>query len=376
MRIIADENMPNVEEWFAPVASSIVRKPGRSLTADDLSQADALLVRSVTQVNQALLENTLIRFVGSATIGTDHIDLAYLNSKSIQFHHAPGCNAQSVCDWLLSVFARLYLDRQLDWQHKTIGIVGVGNVGGKVAERLQRLGCKLLLCDPIRYQKGSLPEHVELQELLQQSDIVCLHTPHTTKGDHATHHLFNQQQLNLLRPGCWIINAGRGPVIEGPALAQKIDSGELNAVLDVWPQEPVVTEQQLQQVALASPHVAGYSLEGKFEGTRMLAKAFYQWLGETFVSEQVSVPKAGVVNALQHQHADIDTWISRLVLAVYDPAEDTQALKQALNQGVVSAQAFDALRKNYPTRREIASVVIEQAPAELAQRLRPFGFSV
>jgi erythronate-4-phosphate dehydrogenase len=278
-------------------------------------------VRSVTKVNQALLQDTPVKFVGSATIGTDHIDLPYLQSRNIAFHHAPGCNAQSVCDWLLAVFSRLHLDYDLYWWQKTIGVIGVGNVGSKVVERLKALGCRVLVCDPLRHDAGTLPEHTNLETLLEFSDIVCLHTPHTCEGAYPTHHMINSQQLSKLRAGSWLINGGRGPVVEHSALLNALADGHIQAVLDVWPQEPMVTSALLNEVALASPHVAGYSLEGKFEGTRMLADALYRWAGveiSTAAVEKLAVqaPKGLTLDVRVLECEDRNEWISNILLAV------------------------------------------------------------
>ncbi|TCS40818.1 4-phosphoerythronate dehydrogenase [Reinekea marinisedimentorum] len=373
LRIVADENMPNVEAWFAPLASSIVRKPGRSLSSEDLAEADVLLVRSVTRVDQALLQGTPVKFVGSATIGTDHIDLPYLQSNNISFHHAPGCNAQSVCDWLLAVLSRLHLDHDLDWWQKTIGVVGAGNVGGKVVERLKLLGCRVLVCDPLRYEAGSLAEHTHLQTLLEFSDIVCLHTPHTRDGNHPTHHMIGQAQLEKMRAGSWLINAGRGPVIEPNALLAALSSGHIQSVLDVWPQEPLVPAALLNEVELASPHVAGYSLEGKFEGTRMLADALYCWAAAEQPAK-VEAPKGLSLDVRAFECDDINEWLSNIVLAVYDPARDTVTMNLTAAGGDVQAEAFDQLRKSYPVRRELASTELTNIPEALLLRLEQLGF--
>ncbi len=373
LRIVADENMPNVENWFSTIASSIVRKPGRTLTKDDLAEADVLLVRSVTQVNEALLQNTPVKFVGSATIGTDHIDQAYLSSQNIQFHHAPGCNAQSVVDWLLAVLARMHVDHDLHWWQKTIGVVGVGNVGSKVVARLKAIGCRVLECDPIRHENGLLDAHVELADLMQQCDIVCLHTPHTRAGNYPTHQMINHAMLEKMRPNALLINGGRGPVVEHQALLSHLEQNSMRAVLDVWPDEPEVPESLLNRVDIASPHVAGYSLEGKYMGTQMLAQAAYDWAKLT-VPSHGSLPQAFNLDARLYQQEDADLWVSELILAVYDPARDTVAMRQSVESGYISSSTFDQLRKSYPIRRELASITLTHVPAERVLRLSQFGF--
>jgi len=375
LRIVADENMPNVEAWFSHIAQSIVRKPGRSLTSADLLDADVLLVRSVTQVNQKLLDQTPVKFVGSATIGTDHIDQQYLQQVNIPFHYAPGCNAQSVTDWLLSVLSRLHVDHDLCWWQKTIGVVGFGNVGSRVVERLRAIGCRVLVCDPIKYDSGLLPDHIDLDELLRVCDIVCLHTPHTQVGKYPTDKMLGDAELNKMREGAWLISAGRGPVIDAQALERILVDGAIGAVLDVWPEEPVVSESLLEEVTLSSPHVAGYSLEGKYTGTQMLAQSLSDWHGITFSSE-VALPVAFAIDALLYQRDDLDLWASQLVLAVYDPARDTTAMKLSVIDSKISSGMFDSLRKEYPTRRELASVTLKNVPNQLENKLIALGFSI
>lgn len=372
--IVADENMPNIDPWFSPMAQSIVRKPGRELTPHDLQRTDVLLVRSITQVNEALLAGTPVKFVGSATIGTDHVDVDYLKKANVSFSHAPGCNAQSVTDWLLSVLSRLHLDHHLLWWQKTIGIVGVGGVGSKVAERLRGLGCRVVLCDPPKNELGLLPEHVSLSDVMKSCDIVCLHAPQTTEGRWPTLGMVDAEQLNLMRPGSWLINAGRGTVIQGHALEGALVNARIQAVLDVWPNEPTASESLLKHVELASPHVAGYSLEGKYTGTQMLAQACYEWAGLEFPKRN-DLPYAGTLDALQYVDDNIDRWVSQMVLAVYDPMRDTHMMRNALHNGVLSPQTFDGLRKHYPVRRELASVCVDNAPLQLKERLRQFGFA-
>jgi len=373
LRVVADENMPNVDAWFAPISSTIVRKPGRSLTSSDLHDADILLVRSVTQVNEALLAGTNIKFVGSATIGTDHVDQSYLKQQKIPFRYAPGCNAQSVADWLLSVLSRLHLDADLDWWNKTIAIVGVGNVGSKVVASLNRFGCNLLVCDPIKHEQGLLPDNRDLNTVLKSADIVCFHTPHTRTGDYPTHGLLDADRLSLMKPGAWLINAGRGPVFQYQPLVEAARAGSVNLVLDVWPNEPSVEQELLDHVHLASPHVAGYSLEGKYKGTEMLAQAVSSEF-HLNLAAQVAPPKIAPIDAQLYHQEDVRRWASELVLHVYDPARDTVALRASAQNGVVSAATFDELRKHYPERRELASVPVINVDSELEVWLARFGF--
>lgn len=377
-RFVVDENMPDIERWFSDHASSIIRKNGRVITRSDLIDADVLLVRSITQVNPHLLCDTPVKFVGSATIGTDHIDQKFLAQSNIAFAHAPGSNAQSVVDWLLSALSSLYLNNGLRWWEKTIGVVGVGNVGYQVVKRLERFGCKLLMCDPPKYDSKELTTHTEIREVFKVADIICLHTPLTRLGNYATYHMIDEKLLSIMKPGSWLINAGRGQAVEEMALISHLKSQKIHAVLDVWPNEPGVSKELLSLVELASPHVAGYSQQGKANGTEMLARAFATWAGVELASGKygASLNPSLVINAKQFEDADDQRWAANIVLAVYNPRQDTQAMFHSLVEGQITKEIFDGLRKNYPNRTEIHSVVVTNATETLKTELKKFGFSL
>lgn len=375
LRIVADENMPHVEPWFGALAANIRRVAGRSLSKADLMDADVLLVRSVTQVNQALLADTPVRFVGSATIGTDHVDSAWLAEQNIPFHHAPGCNAQSVVDWVLSVFARLHLDTDLHWWQKTIGVVGAGNVGGLLVKRLNAIGVRTLVCDPPRAEREGQAGFVDLETLLSAADILCMHAPLVREGDHPTLGMIGAEQLAKLKPGAWLLNAGRGPVIQEAPLQQVLDAGQIHAVLDVWPDEPRVSERLLNAVAHASPHVAGYSQEGKWTGTRMLAQALYDWAGEP-LPQGPDLPAGPSLDAAFFNTDSPERLGSELVQALHDPARDTVAMHQSLSDGAIQPADFDLLRKQYPKRRELAAAQLKNVPTDALEWLGRLGFTV
>lgn len=373
LRIVADENMPLVEPWFSGLATSIRRLPGRNIQPHDLAEADVLLVRSVTQVNEALLAESSVRFVGSATIGTDHIDQKWLAEAGIGFAHAPGCNAQSVVDWLLSVLSRLQLDFDLPWWQKTIGVVGAGHVGSRVVERLRLLGATVLVCDPPRAEREGQAGFVDLDTLLSVCDILCLHAPYTREGEHATAGMIDADRLARIKPGAWLINAGRGPVIQPEPLLQVLQDQRIQAVLDVWPEEPRIRQALLEAVYLGSPHVAGYSQEGKWAGTRMLAQALYQQVQRP-LPHPPALPKAPRLDGRYFNDASPELMGAEMILALYDPARDYVALGQSLQNGQVHGPAFDALRKEYPARRELASARVEGVPEKAVDWLGRLGF--
>ncbi|KXS48672.1 MAG: erythronate-4-phosphate dehydrogenase, partial [Marinobacter sp. T13-3] len=281
MLIVADENIPLLESFFTDIGE-IRRVAGRHMTADDVRDADVLLVRSVTPVGPELLEGSRVRFVGTATIGTDHVDVDWLKEQGIGFSAAPGCNANSVVEYVLSVLS-LHAERcgLADGNELSVGIVGVGNVGGCLARRLQRLGFKVLLCDPPRAEAEGAegPEFASLEEVLK-CDVISLHTPLTREGSHPTYHMLDESRLSQLISNQLLINSGRGEVIDNQALKARLTQDNAPSVaLDVWENEPGIDPELVDAVWLATPHIAGYSLEGKVRGTEMIYQALSHYLG-------------------------------------------------------------------------------------------------
>ncbi|MEH6471283.1 MAG: 4-phosphoerythronate dehydrogenase PdxB [Halopseudomonas sp.] len=382
MRIVADENIPLVEAFFGPLGE-VVRLPGRSLRPEHLQQAELLLVRSVTQVNAELLAETPVKFVASATIGTDHVALEQLKQLGIGFSNAPGCNAESVVDYVLSALTNLAQQQRCTLADRKVGIVGVGNVGKRLQQRLQGLGIECLLCDPPRAEHAAETEcFVELTELLQQCDVFCLHTPLTKEGSHPSYHLFNAEVLNALPRGSWLINAGRGAVVDNQALASCLrQRKDLRVVLDVWEPEPDIDIKLAPYLAFATPHIAGYSLEGRSRGTEMIYQSACQSLGITPSCELAQLlPSPAIaqldLSAAASTEADL---IPRLVKLVYDLRRDHDALMRCVQQHPATiAGEFDLLRRHYPQRREFSSLMISGIGPDstLAKQLAGYGFSL
>lgn len=345
MHIVADQNMPWVEQCFGHVASRITRLPGREMTNADLQNADMLLVRSVTQVNQALLQGTPVKAVGTATIGVDHIDQQYLAEQGIQFANSPGCNAAGVVDWVFSCLNTLWREQNLEWLNKTFAVVGCGNVGGRLEQRLTALGCKVITVDPLRDDIV----HTPLDDALQQADIVCLHTPLTKAGEHATQGMMTAERLAMLKDDAVLINAGRGQVI-----AQDAHQVDRQVLLDVWPHEPSISDKWLRKAYIASPHIAGYSFEGKIRGTSMLAEQ----LLEEF--KGMTPPAAALQSITLQSNLSAYQAIDAAIRAVFDVRSDDARFRQKMWQvnQTERPQAFDWLRKHYPERKEFASLTI------------------
>ena len=346
LRIVADENIPAVTDYFSRLGE-IECVDGRQLQRQQLQNADLLLVRSVTQVNEALLRDTPVRFVASSTIGTDHLDTDYLQAQGIGWANAPGSNANSVVEYVLSACCRIegLLERLFDAGR--VGIVGMGNVGSRLYQRLSALGIDCVGYDPL-IEAGRYPVLGSLSEVLA-TDLICLHTPLTKGGAHPTYHLFDKTLLHSLRPNTVLLNAGRGAVIDNTALLDLLTQrNDLQVVLDVWEGEPAINRQLLERVTLATPHIAGYSLDGKLAGTAMIYRACCDFLGLTAESIQGSGEQANAVVLKSTEDKIAAT--KELVLGSYDVLADDQRLRAYGNAD--PGAHFDALRKHYPVRRE------------------------
>ncbi len=382
MLIVADENIPLLDAFFGDIGE-IRRVTGRTLSRDQVVDADVLLVRSVTRVNQELLEGTRVRFVGTATIGTDHIDLDWLKARGIRFAAAPGCNASSVAEYVLSVISLFAERRGLDdWTTLSVGVVGVGNVGGELAQILERLGFEVRLCDPPRQESepdSGLP-FVSLADALE-CDVVTLHTPLTRNQPHATQHMLSDQHLAMMGADQLLINAGRGEVIDSAALLRRLDQPDAPLVaLDVWEQEPGISPDLVDKTWLATPHIAGYSLEGKMQGTEMIYQAMCQFMGLPVRKKAGQfLPEPALSKLSFTSAAGEDDAVRTALLACYDPRRDDARLRLTMkgNPGE-RAVAFDRLRRDYPVRRECSSLKIQLkgTSKSLQDSFRAMGFKL
>lgn len=375
MKILADENIPLVNEFFQSIGE-VVTRPGRTMTNDDACDASALLVRSVTNVNQALLHSSNVSFVGTCTIGVDHLDQQWLQNNHVEFSSAPGCNANSVVEYVYAALCHL----DVNWRDKKFGIIGCGNVGGLLYKRLKLQGVNCYCYDPLR-----TPEHntdlTSLEEVLR-CDIISMHTPLTKTGEHPSFHLINLPQLQLLKTGAVLLNCGRGPVINNADLLQFLtERDDVRVVLDVWEPEPDISLDLLDKVVLGSPHIAGYSYDGKLKGTEMIYQAMCKHLNipaELSVKDLVPPLTNNQLDVLEEQ----TTWehVKRLIAQVYSIADDDKrlrALAERARKGEDNfAIGFDNLRKHYPTRREFHNYQVNGADTKTAQWLSVLGFGV
>ncbi|MEH6557132.1 MAG: 4-phosphoerythronate dehydrogenase [Oceanicoccus sp.] len=382
LTIVADENIPQVESYFGSLGS-VIRVNGRHLASEQLKDADILLVRSVTEVNETLLAGTNVRFVATATIGTDHLDTTYLDANGIGWASAPGCNADSVVDFVISACCRM--EGLMEWllADGVVGIVGLGNVGSRLYQRLDKLGISCIGYDPlIKQDQYSILS--DLDSVLA-ADVICLHTPLTIYGSHPSYHLLDAPRLSSLRSGTVIISAGRGAVIDTAALkAILTERDDLGTILDVWENEPDIDIDLMKRVDFGSPHIAGYSFDGKLAGTAMIYQACCQFLDiEPAVMGTEHLLLGSDNDDLQifiSEQTDVVSAVKEAVLASYDLAEDDQRLRgHMLHSAECDRGAeFDRLRKNYPVRREFSKYRIvnaEQLAAPVTAALRALGFS-
>lgn len=381
MLIVADENIPLLDSFFSDIGE-IRRLSGRSMSNEDVRDADILLVRSVTRVNRELLEGSRVRFVGTSTIGTDHVDLDWLEEAGIRFSAAPGCNANSVAEYVLSVLS-LHAERRglADWSQLSVGIVGVGNVGGELARKLDRLGFDVRLCDPPRADREEdNQEFVSLEEAMK-CDVVTLHTPLTREGNHPSLHMIGQPELEALGANQLLINSGRGEVIDSTALLARLEQGGApTVVLDVWEQEPRIHPELVDRVWLATPHIAGYSLEGKVQGTEMIYQALSQFLGLPVRKKAGQfLPEPALSKISFTSSAEEEDAIRIALRACYDPRRDDARLRNAMAGSVEDrVAAFDRLRRDYPVRRECSSlkVQLKGTSKSLQDSFRAIGFKL
>lgn len=379
MKLVIDANIPAAEACFGSFGA-INRVPGREMTAAHLHDADALIVRSITQVNDALLADSRLSFVGTCTIGTDHIDHRALAQRDIAFASAPGCNAEAVVDYVLS--SLLTLAERDGWalSERTVGIVGVGNVGRRLLARLTAMGVATLACDPPRAEEqGDKQSFHALDRLIEDCDVLCLHTPLTHDGPHPTYQLLNAQRINELAPGCVLLNAGRGDCVNGLALRSRLaGKGDISAILDVWEDEPGIDAGLRDLVSLATPHIAGHSLDGKLRGTWMIQQALARHCGQASELSLADICPPPSLAALHLQHALPPEDALRLCMrAVYDVRRDHDALqRQAQHQGI--RKGFDDCRANYPLRREFSTLEVQLSGEAVALEtlLRAAGFKV
>lgn len=381
MKIICSDNIPYAQEAFADFGE-VKTLRGRSITAKDARDADALMIRSTTKVGPALLDGSRARFVATATIGTDHLDIPYLESRGIAWCSAPGCNANSVSEYIAAALLVLGSRHNIKLENRAIGVIGVGRVGTKVVAKARALGMRVILNDPPRFDREGDAAFRPLDEVLAQADFLTLHTPLEKKGKYPTVHLANESFFKRIQPGAILLNAARGPVIENEAfLAALHDKRLSHAALDTWDPEPAIRPDIFAAVDLGTPHIAGYSFDGKVNGTVMIYREYCRFLGvePTWSPDALLPPPIVPMVSVQAAGRSKQDVLAEIVRAVYDIEADHNALGKNLPlDDSARATHFDGLRRNYPDRREwhFTRVQAHGASPELRESLSGLGFIV
>ncbi len=368
MLLVADENIPGLEACFAGRAE-IRRIPGRQMSPDDVRHADILLVRSVTKVNRTLLEGSRVRYVGTCTIGRDHIDEQALEELGVAVMSAPGCNAVAVVEYVLTALVLLEQLHGLPLSGSTLGVIGCGQVGGRLVQAARQLGMNVVVCDP--FLSHAPAPLLSLEELLSQARIVSLHVPLMHRGPRPTHHLLGARELACMRPDVCLVQTSRGGVVDEEALLQSFhEHPDRLLIMDVWQDEPRLNPDVLARATLATPHVAGYSYEGKFRGTWMI----YQWLckqmdwpmdvsWEQCLGERTPV----ALETLADCHS-----LSSALLAMVPLLRDDATLR-AVQRALDPERGFDRLRRDYPLRFEFSGYTVPASEHPVCAQLRALG---
>ena len=369
MRIIIDRNIRGAEATFGQ-HGELVPMDGRDIRKHHLGGADLLVIRTATQANAELLEGTSIGFVGTTSIGTDHLDIPWLEQQGIGWSNAPGCNADSAAQYTLAMMrlACERLGRKLEEQR--VGIIGRGNVGSRLQKLLQVLGIDNVANDPPLADEGEKGLVSQAEALA--CDIVTLHVPLTRDGPYPTLRMVGARQLAQMPNGALLVNAARGDVVDGPALLDAVRSSRTHAALDVWPGEPLLSPELLERSVVATPHVAGYSDDGKRNGTWIVYEAFCKWSGATPVSREGFESARLSLTIAKSEDALTEVLQSACFVESHD-----KALKKlsGLDPEEI-ASGFDQLRKEYPFRRDFHGWDVSCTDRRAATMLARLGFNL
>ncbi len=361
MKFIIDEKIPYIKGVLEPYAE-VVYLPGDSISRRDVQDADGLIVRTRTLCDAALLKGSRIRFIATATIGYDHIDTAFCEKAGIVWTNAAGCNAQSVAQYITSAVVALSLKQKFDLRTKTIGIVGVGNVGRLVASLSEILGMRVLLNDPPREEREGKGKFVSLEKIREEADIITFHTPLTKEGKYTTFHIADDSFFSDLHRKPVFINSARGEIMDTSALKNAIAKGMLSGVvIDCWENEPAIDLELLAKTDIGTPHIAGYSADGKANATSLSVQAvsrfFHLGIDDWKVSK-LPVPPYPVISMKKED-------IPNAILHAYNILQDDAGLRK-------NPALFERLRGEYPLRREYGAYKIEGFRSEI---LRKLGFN-
>lgn len=375
LKIIADDKIPFLRGALEPYAD-IVYLPGAKITAADVADADALFTRTRTKCNAALLENSRVRLIATATIGYDHIDTDWCEANGIKWVNAPGCNSSSVQQYITAALVTVAKECGLRFSTMTLGVIGAGNVGGKVAKAARALGMRVLLNDPPRADREGQAAFTPLDELLEQSDIVTCHTPLTKEGLYPTYHLASDDFFGRMKAGAVFINSSRGPVVDSEALKRASLTKLSQYIIDVWENEPNIDMTLLDGALIATPHIAGYSSDGKANGTAACVRELLAFFGADFLRPDwypavIPLPPMPVKFTIDGKGKTDEQIFYEAVTHTYPIKEDSYSLKQ-------SPAKFEELRGNYWTRREFGcfTLQLQRTSEKVQEGLKDLGFNI
>jgi erythronate-4-phosphate dehydrogenase len=373
IKVIADSHIPFLQGVLEPY-SEISYLPGQKIDRQAISGVDAILIRTRTKCTMNMLKGSGLKFIGTATIGKDHIDIGYCNSHNIKWINASGCNSSSVMQYMASVLLKMSQHFRFSLKDKTIGIIGVGNVGSKVEKIAGILGMNVMLNDPPRARKEGKEGFSSLSDLLKRSDIITLHVPLTIVGQDKTYHMINEKSLKKIRKGTWLINTSRGEIAETNSLKKSLDSGRLGGlVADVWENEPVIDIELMDRAFIATPHIAGYSTDGKANGTSVVVNEFSRFFGlplKNWYPGTLPEPVSPVIKIDGLGKSDEDI-IRMAVENTYDVTVDDLKLR-------FSPQDFERHRNEYYVRREFPSFRVSHRNCSVTsiRMLEDLGFNL
>lgn len=373
MRIIADDKIPFLKGVLEPFAD-VDYFPGDKISNGIVRNADAILTRTRTRCNEELLAGSSVRFIGTATIGYDHIDTKYCEDHGIVWKNAPGCNAGSVTQYVACALDFLARKFSFSLQNRVLGVVGVGNVGNKVVQIAEMLGMQVYLCDPPRVRQEGACGFISLDGILRECDIITFHVPLNMEGQDKTFHMIDEDLIRRIKAGTFIINTSRGEVADGQALKSALAKKKLaGAVLDVWENEPSIDPGLLSNCAIGTPHIAGYSADGKARGTSMIIHELSRFFNlglEGWEPLEMEEPENKMIR-VECLDRDDDDILSEVFRSTYHIEEDDQRLRMALTD-------FEKLRGNYPVRREFRAYSLELVNGwdKIRRNCRKLGFKV
>ena len=380
MKIIADQSIPLVKETFSSIGD-VTLFSVQDISRENIGDADILIIRTLTKVDKTLVDDRAVKFIGTNAVGTDHIDLDYLKDRGVGFANAKGCNSKAVAEYVFAALYSLARNLRFELTGLKLGVVGVGNIGSIVARMAEGLGMVVKKNDPPLRRKTNDRSFVDLDELMD-CDIITLHVPLTFEGIDATHHFFDRERIFKMKRGSILINTSRGAVVETEGLIDAVDSGHLWAtVVDVWENEPEIDTELLKRVSIGTPHIAGYSYEGKVMGTYLVYKKTCKYFGldcRWTPDKILTRPETDEIEINGQGRGEVEL-IDDLIRKVYDIRKDCNNLSMIqVHPESERSEYFINLRNNYRIRREFHNfhVKLKNCPSGVEKALKVLGFKI